>query len=131
MFSVGTSLARFARNSSALLGRGDQEGADLRTRCQGQCCHAVIPHGRWKTITFIAGLRLNGIATPALIDEAMNGEILITWVSGVMVRELVPTDVVTIDHLPAHKVACARGAINVITPTKCANDVAACGYAPD
>jgi hypothetical protein len=35
---------------------------------RGQRCRAAIPHGHWKTTTFTAGLRLNGLAAPMLLD---------------------------------------------------------------
>jgi transposase len=63
------------------------------------------------TITFTAGLRLNGVAAPALVDGAMNGETFLTWVEGMLVRELEPGDIVVMDNLPAHKVAGVRDAI--------------------
>ena len=78
---------------------------------RGQRCRSALPHGHWKTITFIAGLRLNGVAAPAFVDGAMNGETLLTWVEGMLVRELKPGDIVIMDNLPAHKVAGVRDAI--------------------
>ena len=78
---------------------------------RGQRCRSALPHGYWKTITFIAGLRLNGVAAPALVDGAMNGETFLTWVEGMLVRELEPGDIVIMDNLPAHKVAGVRDAI--------------------
>ena len=34
----------------------------------------AVPHGHWRTTTFVAGLRLTGLDAPMLIDGAMNGE---------------------------------------------------------
>ena len=31
---------------------------------KGERCRAAIPHGHWKTTTFTAGLRLDGLAAP-------------------------------------------------------------------
>lgn len=78
---------------------------------RGQRCRSALPHGHWKTITFIAGLRLNGVAAPAVVDGAMNGETFLTWVEGMLVRELEPGDIVIMDNLPAHKVDGVRDAI--------------------
>jgi hypothetical protein len=36
-----------------------------------------IPWGHWKTVTFVAGLRLDGLTAPFVIDYAMNGAIFI------------------------------------------------------
>ena len=33
---------------------------------------AGIPHGHWKTTTFVAGLRLDGIAVPMVLDGPIN-----------------------------------------------------------
>jgi hypothetical protein len=40
----------------------------------GERLVADAPMGHWETITFIAGLRQNGIVAPMLIKGAMNGE---------------------------------------------------------
>lgn len=41
----------------------------------------------------------------------MNGETFLTWVEGMLVRELLPGDIVVMDKLPAHKVAGVRDLI--------------------
>ena len=86
--------------------------ARLRGRSlKGERCRAPVPHGHWKTITLVAGLRLNGVAAPALVDGAMDGETFLTWMRGMLVKELKPGDVVVMDNLPAHKVAGVREAV--------------------
>ncbi len=86
--------------------------ARLRGRSlRGERCRAPVPHGHWKTITLVAGVRLNGVAAPALVDGAMDGETFLTWLRGMLVRELRSGDVVVMDNLPAHKVAGVRDAI--------------------
>ncbi|MBO08634.1 MAG: hypothetical protein CL478_10260, partial [Acidobacteria bacterium] len=48
--------------------------ARLRGRSKrGQRCRAAIPHGHWKTTTFTAGLRLDGLSAPMLLDGPMHG----------------------------------------------------------
>jgi hypothetical protein len=48
--------------------------ARLRGRARkGERCRAPVPHGHWKTTTFTAGLRLDGLAAPMLLDGPMNG----------------------------------------------------------
>ena len=45
--------------------------ARLRGRSKrGQRCRAAVPHGHWKTTTFTAGLRLDGLTAPMLLDGA-------------------------------------------------------------
>ena len=49
--------------------------ARLRGRsARGERCRAAVPHGHWKTTTFVAGLRLDGLTAPMVIDGAMNGD---------------------------------------------------------
>ena len=64
---------------------------------------AHIPHGHWKTMTFIAGLRNDGIIAPFVIDKPMNGDIFQTWIERCLVPDLKPGDIVVMDNLPAHK----------------------------
>jgi transposase len=62
-----------------------------------------IPWGHWKTVTFVAGLRLDGLTAPFAIDCAMNGAIFIEYLRQCLVPTLRPGDIVIIDNLPAHK----------------------------
>ena len=86
--------------------------ARLRGRAKrGQRCRAAIPHGHWKTTTFTAGLRLNGLAAPMVLDGPMNGDAFLAYIEQVLVPELAKGDVVIMDNLPAHKVTGVRQAI--------------------
>jgi transposase len=86
--------------------------ARLRGRAKkGERCRAPIPHGHWKTTTFTAGLRLDGLTAPMLLDGAMNGPAFLAYAEQVLAPELVPGDIVVMDNLPAHKVAGVRAAI--------------------
>lgn len=78
---------------------------------RGERCRAAIPHGHWKTTTFTAGLRLDGIAAPMLLDGPMHGDAFRAYVEQVLVPELSPGDIVVMDNLPAHKVFGVRQAI--------------------
>jgi len=78
---------------------------------KGERCRAALPHGHWKTTTFTAGLRLNGIAAPMLLDGPMSGPAFLAYVEQVLAPELSPGDIVVLDNLPAHKVAGVRQAI--------------------
>ena len=72
---------------------------------------AAVPHGHWKTTTFTAGLRYDGIAAPMVLDGPMNGEAFLAYVEQALVPELRPHDIVIMDNLPAHKVHGVRRAI--------------------
>ena len=41
---------------------------------RGRRLLAKVPHGRWKTLTFIAALRHDRVAAPWLIEGPINGE---------------------------------------------------------
>lgn len=77
----------------------------------GERCHDAVPFGHWKTMTFIAGLRLGGMTAPWVIDGAMDGDAFRVYVRDVLAPTLRPGDVVVLDKLPAHKVAGIREAI--------------------
>lgn len=86
--------------------------ARLRGRApKGERCRAAIPHGHWKTTTFTAGLRLNRLAAPMILDGPMDGEAFLAYVQQVLVPDLKPGDIVVMDNLPAHKVSGVREAI--------------------
>ena len=86
--------------------------ARLRGRCRkGKRLFASIPHGHWRTTTFVAGLRLSGLGAPMLLDGAMNGDAFLAYIEHVLVPELRPGDVVVMDNLSVHKGAAIRDAI--------------------
>jgi len=39
-----------------------------------------VPHGHWKTTTFLAALRHDGLTAPLVVDGAINGKIFLAWV---------------------------------------------------
>jgi transposase len=80
--------------------------ARLRGRARkGERCRASIPHGHWKTTTFTAGLRFDGLAAPMILDGPMHGTAFLAYVEQVLVPELKPGDIVMMDNLPAHKIS--------------------------
>jgi len=86
--------------------------ARLRGRSErGKRLIAKVPHGHWKTTTFVAALRSDGLTAPVVVDGAMNGEIFLSYVRTQLIPALQPGDVVVMDNLAAHKVAGVREAI--------------------
>ena len=61
------------------------------------------PWGHWKTVTFTAALRLDGVVAPFVIDKPMNGAIFVEYIRQCLVPALRPGDIVIMDNLPAHK----------------------------
>ena len=78
---------------------------------RGQRLVAPVPHGHWKTSTFVAGLRTNGLTAPLVVDGTMNGDIFRSYVEQVLAPTLGPGDIVILDNLGSHKVAGVREAI--------------------
>jgi transposase len=73
-------------------------------RCpRGERLRMSVPHGHWKTTTFIAGLRNSGIVAPFVIDRPVNRAIFETWVEKVLVPDLRSGDIVVMDNLASHK----------------------------
>jgi len=86
--------------------------ARLRGRApRGERLRAAIPHGHWRTTTFVAGLRLSGLDAPMVIDGAIDGESFLAYVRQVLALALRPGDVVIMDNLGSHKGADVRAAI--------------------
>jgi len=81
-------------------------------RCPvGQRLLAKAPHGHWRTTTFIAALRRDGLNAPMTLDGPMNGETFRAWTEQFLAPVLKPGDIVVMDNLPSHKVSGIREAI--------------------
>jgi transposase len=78
---------------------------------RGERCRAPVPHGHWKTTTFVAGLTLDGVVAPMTIDGAINGAAFLAYTEQVLAPTLMPGDIVILDNLPAHKPSAIREAI--------------------
>ena len=84
----------------------------LRGRCpRGQRRIAHVPHGHWKTITFVAGLRRRAVVAPLVLDGPMNATIFVTYLKECLAPKLKRGDVVIMDNLPVHRVAAVREVI--------------------
>jgi transposase len=86
------------------------------TRTHGRCARgerllASVPHGHWKTMTFVAALRCDRIDAPLVLDQPMNGEWFLAYVEHSLVPTLSPGDVVIMDNLGSHKGRAVRQAI--------------------
>jgi transposase len=86
------------------------------TRTHGRCTRgrrlvASVPHGRWRTLTFLAALRSDRIVAPCVIDGPINGESFLAYIEQVLVPTLRPGDIVIIDNLGSHKGKAIRRAI--------------------
>jgi transposase len=78
---------------------------------RGQRLDAKVPHGHWKTSTFVAALRHDRVAAPWFLDGPINGERFRLYVEKVLVPTLTPGDIVIMDNLGSHKGTAVRQAI--------------------
>ena len=70
-----------------------------------------VPHGHWKSTTFVGGLTTRGFVAPYALDGAMNGAVFRAWIEQMLAPVLRRGDLVIMDNLAAHKVAGVREAI--------------------
>ena len=75
---------------------------------------AKVPHGHWKTMTFLAALRHDRVDAPWLVDGPINGERFRLYVDKVLVPTLKPGDIVVMDNLGSHKGKAVRRAIRAV-----------------
>jgi transposase len=78
----------------------------------GQRVRDAVPHSHWKTTTFVAALRLDGLFAPMVVDGALTGEIFRQYVRQELAPDLQPGDIVVMDNLQTHK---TRGVADAIT----------------
>lgn len=81
---------------------------------RGSRLTAKVPHGHWKTATFLAALRNDRIDAPCLFDGPINGERFRAYVEQFLVPTLKPGDVVILDNLGSHKGKAIRDAIRAV-----------------
>ena len=72
---------------------------------------AKVPHGKWKTTTFLAALRHDRIEAPCLFDGPINGQRFLAYVEQALLPTLKPGDVVILDNLGSHRGKAVRQAI--------------------
>ena len=69
----------------------------------GERLRMGVPHGHWKTTTFVAGLRCNGVVAPFVLDGPMNRRAFEVYIERVLLPELRAVDIVVMDNLSSHK----------------------------
>ena len=86
------------------------------TRRHGRCARgrrlvAHAPHGHWRTMTFVAGLRCGGIVAPCVFNGPVNAACFLAWVVQFLAPTLHPGDIVVMDNLSSHKNVAVRSAL--------------------
>ena len=89
------------------------------TRLHGRCARGrrligKVPHGHRKTLTFVAGLRCDGIIAPCVFDGPIDGDSFLAWVTQFLVPTLRPGDIVVMDNLSSHKRPAVRRTIRAV-----------------
>jgi transposase len=83
------------------------------TRRHGRCARgtrllAKVPHGRWRTLTFLAALRHDRVDAPCVLDGPINGRSFRAYVEQLLVPTLRSGDLVIMDNLGSHKSQAVR-----------------------
>ena len=78
---------------------------------KGERLKVFVPHGHWKTLTFIAALRHDAITAPCVFDGPINGESFQRYTEQLLAPTLKPGDLVIMDNLGGHKCDAVRAAI--------------------
>jgi transposase len=81
---------------------------------RGERLVGAVPHGHWRTTTFIAGLRQSGVIAPMLLDGPMTGAAFRAYIEQALAPALQPGDIVVMDNLAAHKIAGVSEAIAAV-----------------
>lgn len=85
---------------------------------RGERLVAKVPGGHWKTTTFIAGLRHDGITAPMVMDGAMTKKAFIAYIEQCLAPTLKPGDIVVMDNLSSHKSDAVKQAIEKTGATR-------------
>jgi DDE superfamily endonuclease len=96
-------------DSTALVFLDETAITTSMVRTRGRCPRGdrlvdYAPHGHWKTVTFIAGLRHDKVVAPFVIEGAMNGETFRAYIEQCLAPTLKPGDTVVLDNVSTHKV---------------------------
>ena len=81
---------------------------------RGQRVVGKVPHGHWKTTTFVAALRHDGLTAPLVVDGPMNGDVFLAYIRHVLLPTLRSGDIVVMDNLSCHKASSVRKAIESV-----------------
>ena len=81
---------------------------------RGHRLTAKVPHGRWKTMTFLAALRHDRIDAPWFVEGPIDGESFRTYVAEVLLPTLRPGDIVVLDNLGSHRSKAVRQLIRSV-----------------
>ena len=81
---------------------------------KGQRLQGRVPHGHWKTLTFVGALRCDQVTAPCVFNGPINGECFLAYVEQNLLACLKPGDIVIMDNLGSHKAEAIRTAIRSV-----------------
>jgi len=81
---------------------------------KGKRLRVFVPHGHWKTLTFLAALRRDGITAPCVFDGPISGDSFLRYVEQFLLPTLKTGDIVVMDNLGSHKGEAVRAAIKSV-----------------
>jgi len=70
----------------------------------GERVYDYVPDTRWKSLTILSSLRLDGTTEALVFEGALNGELFKSYVEKCLAPTLKEGDVVIMDNLSSHKV---------------------------
>lgn len=88
----------FIDETSTNIKLAEQTGWALK----GQRLIDYVPHGHWKTQTFITDLRSDGLTAPCIIDGPINKCLFETCIETQLASTLSKGDIVILDNLSSH-----------------------------
>jgi transposase len=83
-------------------GTSTKMGRKSGRRRRGRRLRVGIPHGHYKNVTLVAGLRLRGLVAQKAFDKPMNAATFEEWVEKCLAPTLSQGDVVVMDNLSSH-----------------------------
>jgi putative transposase len=81
---------------------------------KGQRLQRRVPHGHWKTLTFVGVLRHDQVTTPCVFNGPINGECFLAYVEQNLLACLKAGDIVIMDNLGSHKGQAIKTAIRSV-----------------
>jgi transposase len=81
---------------------------------KGERLRAFVPHGHWRTLTFLGALRCDRLTAPCVFDGPINGESFRAYVEQQLLPILKPGDIVVMDNLGSHRSAAIRRMIKAV-----------------
>lgn len=75
---------------------------------KGERLRAFVPHGHWRTLTFLGALRCDRLTAPCVFDGPINGESFRAYVEQQLLPVLKQGDIVIMDNLGSHRSAVIR-----------------------